>query len=206
MMPAWMLWSALAAQAPCAFRRRVLDENGRPVPGAAVTALDSRGTTSGGATADAAGVFCIPQVAAGVYRLRAFSRIHAPSASPSCENCCAPRREFLPIETPPLPSGSRARDIVLRRAAAYCVRGEVRGRLPERMAIVLEQDGWSAAVLNEQGRFLLAGLTDGVYTLIVRSEPQLGRELVRRVIRVRGAHVTGVVVALPGYSSTPRRN
>lgn len=88
----------------------------------------------------------------------------------------------------------------MRRARAWCVRGEVRdasGLLRGDVARSLRPDAPPAAgVLNEGGRFLLTGLTPGVYTLVASDYPQLGRVLAERVIRVE-RNMEGVAITVP---------
>lgn len=195
----FLLLSIAAAQEPCSISGRVLDDNGRPVPFAAVTAWRNF-TQSGGAAANDRGQYCIRGLMPGAYSLRVAERRTPPSASPDCKECCDPATEFAPAQTPEVTVRQPAvSDIRLRRVPAYCVRGEVRdgaGRLRGDVALSVSADSWSAAVLNEGGRFLLTSLPAGVYTLTVRDHPQLGRELARRAIHVKASNVAAQVIII----------
>jgi hypothetical protein len=93
-------------------------------------------------------------------------------------------------------------DIMMRRVRAYCLRGEVRdgnGALRADVAVGVETDSWSAGVITEGGRFLLTSLPAGIYTIVIRDRPQLGRVLARRVIRVP-AETPPLVVRIPSLS------
>lgn len=164
------------AQLPCAFAG-VIVADGVPVSGAVVRAWPSDAlvrSSSVGVAADSQGLFCIAAVPSGFYSLVASARLQAPSASPRCGGeCCKPIKEFVATTYPRAKanSGKHFR-IVLQRAPAFCVRGEVRSRtgvLPRDLAIsVVEPDGGSVhSVLHENGRFLLTALPVGTYTIQV---------------------------------------
>lgn len=213
LLAAWGM-AAAAAQEPHAIAGRVVDELGKPVPYAAVTALraEALGSESvGGAVADASGRYAIRQLPPGRYYVRASASSAPPSASPSCASCCravsvldatfhrrAASREKAKLVAPPA-SGVT---IAMRRVPGWCVRGEVRdgtGRLRGDVALSLRSDGWSAGVINEGGRFLLTNLPAGLYTLVAVDQPKIGRVLAERPILVRG-NVERVVITV---SRTP---
>ena len=63
--------------------------------------------------------------------------------------------------------------IVLKTAAAFCVRGEVRNRkgvlLDDLALSLVEPDGFTVhTVINYGGRFLLTAFPRGTYTLLIR--------------------------------------
>ena len=204
---------ASAAAQECAVSGRVTDRRGVPRKSATVTAERTgalglgQGAPAGGASTNARGEFCLKGLAPGEYFIRVFSRSHTPSASPACEECCAASSEFVPSYHQGLkgrPASVRVEKgrtvsrvaVAMRRAPAYCVRGEVRdeaGALRGDVGLSVEADGWSASVMNESGRFLLTSLPAGEYLLVVAERSQFGRVLARELIRV-GPQVRPVVV------------
>jgi len=204
----------------CAVSGRVIDDKGNPIPFAAVSAL--RGPSiRAGASANRLGEYCIRELAAGEYLIRATARTQPPSASPACDECCDSNSEFGTTFYRRSRSRERAStvsvvigrtasgvDILMRRVPAYCVRGEVRddrGALLSDVAIALEGDSWSAGVLNEGGRFLLTNLPAGSYTLVISDRPRLGRVLARRVIAVVASNMAGIVITAPSGSGSGGR-
>lgn len=197
--------SPVMAKDGCIVSGRVVDERGKPVPFAAVTA--GKGVSSravNGATATNTGEYCIRELAAGTYFIRAFARSNPPAASPDCSTCCGPSSELelrsaprVSVETGRTASGV---NVTMRRVPAYCVRGELRGflgTLPKDVVVTIERDSWSASVIVDGGRFLLTSLPAGSYTIVVHDQRQLGRVLARRVVAVTTANVTGVVITVP---------
>jgi Carboxypeptidase regulatory-like domain len=214
-------FSVAITQESCVVSGRVIDEKGKPIPFAALSALRGQSTGVGGepllavngATADHRGEYCIRGLPPGEYLIRATTRTQPPSASPDCNACCGPNSELAAMfhrrsrsrehaTRVPVRNGRNASgvDIMMRRVPAYCVRGEVRdhrGALLSDAAIALEADSWSAGVLSEGGRFLLTHLPSGSYTVVVRDRPQVGCVLVRRVIHVGAANIAGLVITVP---------
>jgi len=112
-----------------------------------------------GAVTDERGVYCLPALPSGRYRLRAVARtaFHlAVMISPA-----HPRANI---------------DFHLRRGPVYCVTGECR-------------TGESAGVLHPGGRFLLTNLDPGRYTLMLMDRPQFGRILARQEFEVRDHNI-----------------
>ena len=215
-----LLALAVAALAPapngeaheCSIRGRVLDDRGAPVPGATLAVLRDRAGGFGMLmfpanfpVADRDGAYCIPPMPLGEYLIRAFHRAQPPSSSPNCASCCDPSFEFEPTSHAVMVSQSRATTatrIVLRRVPAYCVRGEVRdsrGALASGVHIVLEMPSGSGGVFNDGGRFLLAGLPAGNYTVLA-FPPGQGRDrppLAFRQFRITNHNVNKLVIVLP---------
>jgi len=206
---------ARAAEPQCAISGRVTDQQGVPTQAATVTVvrvgaleLGQEGP-AGGATTDGSGRYCLKGLRPGGYVLRVIVRTHPPSASPACSECCSASSEFVPSgyggmqeqnsgQTVWVERGRTASTatVVLQRAPAYCVPGEVRdakGTLREDVRIALHGVGWSASVLNEGGRFLLTNLLPGEYRLVIRESGAYQRELARELIRVSGKSARIVV-------------
>jgi hypothetical protein len=195
--------SLLNGQQSCSISGRVTEVGGAPVPFAVLQAL--RGDfVANGAVASREGEFCIPKLPPGEYRLRTVARAQPPTASPSCDSCCDPGKEFeRAVAIPVQVTGSTAPtkiDVVLRRVPAFCVRGEVRdrtGALRPDYAIGLEMDGSSTGVLSEGGRFLLTNLPMGSYTVAIFDKPQMGSVVMRKVVQVEKANINRLVITLP---------
>lgn len=197
-----------AAGPECAISGRITDQRGVPTGAAAVTAVRAgapgfgQEETAGGATTDDRGSFCVTDLRPGRYFIRASARSHPPSASPACAECCSAGSEFVPgyyggaqkqssRQAVWVENGRTVSEVmvVLRRAAAYCVPGEVRdaaGALRGDVDLALDGAGWSASVLNYGGRFLLTSLLPGDYLLVVKGRGSPDRVLAREVIRVSG--------------------
>ena len=197
-----------AAQPPCAISGRVTDQQGVPTQAATVTVvrvgvleLGQEGPAAG-ATTDGGGRYCLTGLRPGGYVLRINARTHPPSASPACSECCSASSELVPSgyggmqkqnsgQTVWVENGrtASAATVVLQRAPAYCVPGDVRdakGTLRQDVRIALHGVGWSASVLNEGGRFLLTSLLPGEYQLVIRESGTNQRDLARELIRVSG--------------------
>lgn len=197
----------LAAALTCAISGRVSDARGKPVPFAAVTATRlglealAMAQPAGGAAADQNGEFCIPVLPPGQYQVKAGARERPPSASPDCNECCAPGTEFGEASLQlSVPAGRRL-EIRLPRVPAFCVRGEIRGAdgaLRPDAALAVSREGWSAGVENRQGRFLLTWLPAGVYELTVTAAPgRLAPLLAKKRIEIRTRNIAGLVIMVP---------
>jgi hypothetical protein len=155
--------------------------------------------------ADAQGAYCIPDLPAGAYSIRVTARTQPSSASPSCHRCCDASLEFPTLlrERALTVVAGKATvpiDLRLQRVPAFCVRGEVRdrnGTLRTDVAVGLEEGSWATGVFTEGGKFLLTHLPPGDYVLVVSEHPQLGRELLRRTIRLGAANIPRLVLTLP---------
>jgi len=194
--------SFAAAQRMCDVSGRVTEE-GKPLPGATVTALT---VTLGqpprvlnGDVSDARGSFCIRELPAGSYLIRASVRTQTPSSSPDCSTCCEPTTEFPVWESSKpvqVKGGTITVNVPMRRVAAFCVRGEVRGRegsLRDDVMLSLNAGPWSAGVFNQGGRFLLTALPASTYVLTIS---HMGRDVVQQPVHVK-SNIDGLVVKLP---------
>lgn len=188
------LWLVSPLPAACGISGRVTDETGQPVPFAAVTALrDLPPSPVSGSSANQRGEFCIGELPAGAYRVRAFARLGPPSASPSCRSRCpADLTEFVPTffdrpVTVARSQGASKVEIRMRKTRAYCLRVEVRnsqGALVNDAGMAIGQDGSSSTALGEGGRFLFTSLPPGPYDLYVQDHRQAGRNPPSRVVHV----------------------
>ena len=204
-----------AAEPQCAISGRVTDQQGVPTQAATVTAVRVDALASGqegpagGAATDGSGRYCLTRLRPGGYVIRVIARTHPPSASPACSECCSASTEFVPIgygrmqkqntgQTVSVENGRTvsAPTVVLQRAPAYCVPGEVRdakGALRADVGLALHGSGWSASVQNEGGRFLLTNLLSGEYQLVISDRGAFPRELARELIKVSGKSARRVV-------------
>lgn len=217
--------TGISAVERCIISGRVIEESGVPVASAAVSALRGsvfiddlgRQVPVSGAVAGSGGEYCIHGLPPGKYIVRAVARTHPPSASPECDTCCGSSltefrttfyRASLSKEhatAVEITKGKNAAgiDIIMRRARAYCLRGQVRdgnGVLMTNVAVALETDSWSSGVITEGGRFLLTSLPAGIYTIVISDHPKLGRVLARRVIRVTAGTPLDLVIRVPSLS------
>lgn len=215
------------AQESCAIAGRVVDDKGKPIPFAVVSALRGQSVRARpeslsmvtGSVVNHRGEYCLRGLPLGDYLIRAMARTRPPSASPSCHSCCGSNTDFettfyrsplAPGQASPVSVGKRRSlsgvDIQLHRVPAYCVHGEVRdarGSLVSQAAIAVEQGSWSSTVLNEGGRFLLTSLPSGSYTILILDRPQLGRILARRIVHVGTANIDGLVIIIASSFRPP---
>lgn len=194
----------------CLVSGRVTDDRGRPLARLVVNAEGTApepGPRRYGAPTNDQGEYCIraafagETIPAGSYRIIARPRAGPLSASPRCAACCGPVSALVSTATPPvLIQPGRpvvTADLRLRRAPLYCVRGEVRnrsGRLVTDIAMGLEFDGGSTAVLLESGKFLLVNLEPGNYTAVIAEPVALGRTLTRKPFIIRNRNIRRMVI------------
>ncbi len=211
----WITCAFVAAGAtPCSISGRVTDDRGIPANGVAVNAIwetMDAGNRVFGAVTNEQGAFCINlqpgnrHLPAGRYTVMTNGGTQPASASPRCTTCCAPATDLVSTVAASgavlVAPGKPARNVNIRqrRAAVYCVRGEVRdsaGRPVRDVAMGLEMERRGTAVFLEGGRFLLTNLPPGSYTAVVTDHPQFGQVLRRQQFMVRDRNIAKLVIVV----------
>ncbi|MEW1659908.1 MFS transporter [Streptomyces sp. NPDC093707] len=170
-----LLEAAVGSDGSAGFRGRVVDAAGGPVAGAAVTLIDRHGQQSGVTTAAADGSYALTAPAAGTYVLTGAAPGHTPQA----------------LSTTYYGEGTVAETDLVLTATGSPLRGTVLGgpdgTAPAGASVVVTDargDVVTGTATDAAGRWSLAGLPEGDYTLVFSA---VGHQPQARAVQLDGA-------------------